>query len=87
MAAMKTRKGKHKEQLAESRNRGLDRCHPRMRELWFCRFLFFAFCPMDFLQPTHRIMRLHEFKLFISAEPTLSTVDQQGSFKGLCIVD
>ena len=57
------------------------RCHGVMKELGFSKFLFFALCAMDFLRPTQKMMRLHEFKVFLLMEPNLNTVDQQGSYK------
>ena len=75
------RKLKHKDQLAEARTRGLDRCHKNMKKLGFARFLFFGFCGMDRMNPSHKLMRIAEFKTFVLIEPSLNSVDQMKSFR------
>ena len=81
MKTMITRLMKHKDDINESRKRGLDRCHEVMLRWGFCRFLFFGFADMDRKQPEVRHMRLQEFKTFVLLEPTLNTLDQQGTYK------
>ena len=49
--------------------------------------MFFGSSPIDFVNPTQEIMRLHEFKLFLLVEPTLNTVEQQGSYKEFMVID
>ncbi len=78
------RKLKHKDDLTENKlesGRGMDHCHKTMREIGFCRFLFWRFARMRFLNPTTTTRRLLEYKTFVLQEPSMNTVDQMSSVK------
>ena len=70
---------KYKDELAECRTRGLDRCHKSFKELGFGYFLFVGTDRMGTdLIPNE--MRHYEWIWFHLIQPTLNSQYQQGSF-------
>ena len=77
---------KHRDELLETRPRGLDRCHSRMLQIGFCKYLFVGMTTLDHLDPSKKMMRMFEFKTFILFEPTENTVDQHNDYRELRLV-
>lgn len=71
---------KHRHQLAECKNRGLDRCHRAMMNQGFEKFVFIPLLDLDSHPHSKKDLRFYEWKAFLLFRPTLNTTGQQGSF-------